>query len=280
MPLVYLDYNFIATAHDSPGTYKKRLREAAGRLTFVLSRWHHVEMARDEDEYRAYSVADFVDSLEPKWLYDRRSLHLRELKTQLFNSGIWYEIGPPMGTLREMLADLRNTLPSPTPAQSANLVREFRQLGKEHDVAKSLRKNYENQKENRQDYCNGTITPFDFPRLDRAVIRGFMKEGLSPNTPSPFDARLINEFSSTCKKELLRSIALEIAVSRDAWKNNRALSENEFIDLQHMIALPYVDVFVTDDCRLKKIVQRVVPRLPFRTAEITGKAEFDRRLLP
>jgi len=175
MPLVYLDYNFIATAHDSPETYKKRLREAAGLLTIVLSPWHHVEMARDEDEYRAYSVADFIDSLEPKWLYDRRSLHLRELKAEQSFLGIWYDIGPPMGTLREILADLRNALPSPTPARSANFVREFRQLGEEHDIAKSLRLNYENQKENRRDYRNGGLTPFDFPRLDRAVIRSELK---------------------------------------------------------------------------------------------------------
>ena len=82
---VYLDYNFLASAHDSDEAYRTRLRAASQRVTFVLSAWHHVEMARDSDEMRSYSVADFADSLKPMWLYERRSLHLREFKVQLFS---------------------------------------------------------------------------------------------------------------------------------------------------------------------------------------------------
>ena len=179
-----------------------------------------------------------------------------------------------------MVADLLSTPPSTVPPRSVNFVREMRNLGPDHPLEQTLRDAFKGQEQNRQSYRDGDITPLKFAHWDRVVIRGLMGARVSPRASPAFDEALIEEFSRTCRKELLPPIALEITVARDAWKNNRALSENEFLDLQHMVALPYVDVFVTDDSRMKNILNRAVPHLPFRTAEIIKKAEFDNRFLP
>jgi hypothetical protein len=55
------------------------------------------------------------------------------------------------------------------------------------------------------------------------------------------------------------------------------MSRNSFMDLQHMMALPYVDYFVTDDAQLRALIGRISVRLPFRIAVLLTRAEFDVR---
>jgi len=63
----------------------------------------------------------------------------------------------------------------------------------------------------------------------------------------------------------------------DAWRENRHMNRNNFMDQQHLMALPYVDFFLTDDARLRALVGRISPRLPFSIATLLTKADFDAR---
>ena len=44
-----------------------------------------------------------------------------------------------------------------------------------------------------------------------------------------------------------------------------------------MMALPYVEYFVTDDARLRGLIGRISVGLPFPIAALLTKAEFDLR---
>jgi hypothetical protein len=50
---------------------------------------------------------------------------------------------------------------------------------------------------------------------------------------------------------------------------------NNFVDQQHIIALPYADHFLTDDRKLRSLITRISTKLPFHAATLMKKAEFD-----
>jgi hypothetical protein len=46
------------------------------------------------------------------------------------------------------------------------------------------------------------------------------------------------------------------------------------------MAVPYVDLFITNDDKLSRLIKRVVKGVPFRAAEVLTKDEFDARFPP
>ncbi len=111
-PLAYCDNNFVITAHDAPEEYKIHLRELAsgGKVKFVLSPWHWREMARDADHARGTSVADFSDSLDPVWLYDRRTIQKKEVLSAFFKFANLPTAQPVMlGDIGDIIYDLAGT---------------------------------------------------------------------------------------------------------------------------------------------------------------------------
>ncbi len=55
------------------------------------------------------------------------------------------------------------------------------------------------------------------------------------------------------------------------------MNRNNFMDQQHLMALPYVDISLTDDARLTALIDRISPGLPFAIATVLTKADFDMR---
>jgi hypothetical protein len=49
------------------------------------------------------------------------------------------------------------------------------------------------------------------------------------------------------------------------------------MDQQDMMALPYANYFVTDDVRLRGLIDRISAGLPFPIGALLTKAEFDLR---
>ncbi len=76
VPTIYCDHNFIATALQEPEEYRNHLQELAARVrvTFVLSPMHWVDAAEDQDIGRGSVKADFMDSLQPRWLFGASQL--------------------------------------------------------------------------------------------------------------------------------------------------------------------------------------------------------------
>jgi hypothetical protein len=84
-----------------------------------------------------------------------------------------------------------------------------------------------------------------------------------------------DNFARQCQFDDLPSVALENKATRDNWKHKRPLNRNNFIDQQHLIALPYIDFFVTDDKKLRSLIGRITAGAPFRVATLLTKVEFD-----
>lgn len=109
VPLIYCDHNFIVTAHQGPDVYKDHLRRlvASGAVTVVLSPTHWIEAAEDNDAARGIAKADLMDSLETRWLHNRRTIQRREVSHAFFRfARIPIEAPQMIGDVRAVIADL------------------------------------------------------------------------------------------------------------------------------------------------------------------------------
>jgi hypothetical protein len=79
-------------------------------------------------------------------------------------------------------------------------------------------------------------------------------------------------------EERLQMLAdLETRATHDSWRQARQMSRKNFMDQQHLMALPYVAHFITDDNALRALIGRISADLPFAIATLLRKAEFDLR---
>jgi hypothetical protein len=236
-------------------------------------------MARDPDRAPGLSVAAFADSLCPGWLFERLTIQQREAEDEFFRSslGIPHTRLPRLGSLAEVLADLNKVSTAITAnyRDSRAFVRHMQTLGDNHPMNVSLRNNFEAQKSNGENYRAGGLTPEMLRCLDKIMIGRFLPltipKGRTVSTTEK------DMFLRECKNEDFPSIAVEAGLSLDGWQTGRTLTDRGFRDSQHVIALPYVNLFVTDDGPLTAAIRRVVADFPFRTAEVITKAEFDKR---
>ncbi len=282
VPLVYCDHNFVVSSHDSADEYRTRLRELAveGRVNFVLSTWHWLEMARDNDRGRGLSVAAFADSLAPRWFFDRRGVQRREVECAFW---CFLDIESPqqsmIGSLGEAIADLTRTplAIANTYGDSRAFVEHMQALGDDHPINANIRNNLEKQRQNGEAYRAGRVTDEMIRRMDRTYIGGLLPK----QTPSGIviDRMTKDNFLGSCNNNDFPSYAVEAAFSLDGWRTGRILNDRAFRDSQHVVAIPYLDTFVTDDGAFATAIRRVAGSLPFPTAEIIPKHEFDRRFL-
>src|SRR5258708_276580 len=108
MAKVYCDHNFLINVFSESKAYKERLWEVVEReaVEFVLSTWHWVEMAKDENLMRGLELADFADSLKPIWLRDRRRIQADEVAKGLFAfMKLQYTPAPPISTLAKVFSE-------------------------------------------------------------------------------------------------------------------------------------------------------------------------------
>ncbi len=283
VPLVYCDHNFIVSAYDGAEDYKNRLRglAAGGAASLVLSTWHWLEMARDTNTDRGLSVADFADSLRPCWLFERRSVQRREAEEAFFAFvGVPHQKQPRIGSLAEVIADLTGaSLKAASQYRDSRaFVRHMQTLGGNHPLEVNIRKNFVAQQQNGEAYRAGRLTDEMNRCLDRIYLGGL----LPSQTPAgvAIDRTTKDKFLKSCSNNDFPSYAVEAALALDAWQTGRQLNDRAFRNSQHAIAVPYVDLFVTDDGTLSTAIQRVAAQLPFfRTAEVIRREKFDRCFL-
>ena len=279
-PLVYCDHNFVINAYDSGAAYHDHLRalSSTDRLKFVLSTWHWLEMARDKNAARGLSVAAFADSLSPLWIFDRLTVQRWEVEEALFRL-MHIEHGVParLGSLAEVLADYTGSDIRITAGyrDSADFVSHMRTLDENHPLNTSLRGNFEAQKQNGENYRAGRLTTEMLRCLDKILIGRFLP-GATPGGER-IDVDTKDRLLHSCRLDDFRSIAVEGGLTLDAWQTGRILNDRAFRDSQHVVALPYVDLFVTNDAPLAAAIRRVATKLTFRTAEVITKVEFDGR---
>ena len=277
-PLTYCDNNFVIRAHDAPERYKAHLRALAstGKVKFVLSPWHWREMAQDADHARGTSVANFCDSLGPAWLYDRRSIQRREVAAALYRfANIQAETPVMVGDIREIIYDLAHTKAY---RDCRSFVEHLRTIGPNHPMEITFRNAIKANQKNAADFLAGKFTPQFEARVEQLYVRGL----LPATTPAgiAIDERTKHEFLSSYKLTDFPATALESRMTRENWTLRRQLNQNNFLDQLHVAAMPYVDLFITNDEKLSRLIKRVVEGVPFRVAEVLTKDKFDVRFPP
>jgi len=273
MPLVYCDHNFVVTSGQQTDDYKNHLRKLTsdGTVTFVLSPFHWIEMAEDADVARRQAKADYVDSLNPQWLRERRNIEAKEVESAFYDFAKIPHDPPQMVVkVTEVIADLAG---QPGDRPSRNFVEHLRGIGPNHPIRTTLNEAFAKNQANIASYQKGMFTP----TFRRGVEVLYVERLLPTNSP----AGLIIDDSS--KKDFLRvqkltdfpAIAVETLATYDNWAQGRQLAHHNFLDQQHVVALPYVNLFITDDKSLTSLISMVVKDVPFPCAKVITKAEFD-----
>lgn len=273
MPLVYCDHNFIITAHQEPEPYKDHLRHLAttGSVTFVLSPFHWVEMAEDADAARGDATADFADSMRTRWFHERRNVQRKEVAKAFFDfARIRSDVPQMVAEATDVIADLAGRRDY---QDSRAFVAHLRGIGPNHPLEQNLRQAFDTNQANIVSYQGGRFTPALLRDTERLYIRNL----LPINTPAGIvvDADTKRNFLDTYQITDFPSFTLETRATQDNWVGGRQLSRNNFLDQQHVMALPYVDFFITDDRRLTALITRIVAGLPFRCGTVITRAQFD-----
>jgi hypothetical protein len=88
MPLTYLDQNALIElgrmARNSD--FRKKLDSAieSSFLSAVVSSWHLIETAHTSNLANAIELAEFIDSLRPSWLFERRDIQKLDVEEDFY----------------------------------------------------------------------------------------------------------------------------------------------------------------------------------------------------
>ena len=84
MQLTYLDQNALLALGRKARKpeFRKKLDDAllSGSLTVVVSSWHLIETENTANLENALELARFIDSLQPKWLLERRDIQMLDVE--------------------------------------------------------------------------------------------------------------------------------------------------------------------------------------------------------
>jgi hypothetical protein len=275
MPNVFCDLNFVVTAHQGPDAYKDRLRQLAGAetVTFVLSPMHWIEAAEDPDPVRGAAKADFMDSLLARWICERRSVQRKEATTAFFRF-LNVQADPPqmVGSMVDVITDLAGR---PAERNSRDFVAHLRGIGPNHPLEQNLEQALETNRVNGDRFRTGQLSPDFLRNVEKLYIQGLLPERTLAGVVIGGDSK--RQFLDGSQLTDFPAFAVESLATYDGWRENRQMNRNNFMDQQHLMALPYVDFFLTDDTRLRALIGRVSPGLPFSIATLLTKADFDSR---
>jgi hypothetical protein len=244
---------------------------AAGAVTFVLSPFHWVDMSEDANVARSDATANFIDSLHSRWLFERRNVQRKEVATAFFQfAGIRSDTPQMVADVTDVIADLAGQRGD---RDSRAFVTHLRGIGANHPLKVNLQQAFETNQANIVNHQAGKLTADVLRRAETIYVQQL----LPTNTPAGI---VIDEGSKRAFLDAQRlsdfpSFALETMATQDNWAQRRQLSRNNFLDQQHVMALPYVDFFITDDRALTGLIARIVATVPFRCGTVITKAQFD-----
>lgn len=211
MPIIYFDHNFIATALQEPEEYRNQLQElaACGRVTFVLSPMPWVDAAEDRNIARGYAKADFMDSLQPRWLFDRRSIQRKEVT--LLNC----DAPQIMGDIADVVFDLTGQRGD---RSSRAFVNHFRGIGQNHPLEQSIRQAFVTNNKNIELSRRGKLTPTLAAKVERLYIRQLLPDRTPPGLV--IEEATKGNFAQQTQLEDFPAVAIENRATRDNWKHN------------------------------------------------------------
>jgi len=227
----------------------KRIED--GSLRFVVSTWHLIETANTTNINSATRLADFIDSLNPLWIHERRELQKIAVKEDFYRfcniqftpSALITSKPAVIGALFGHGAEPQYDIPS----------RDFVRQWIEHpEQLAFLKKVFEQNAETlvrlRELTANGKLTPQHKEQADKQ----FFKLSLPKTTPSGLEIghNLGAQYVEQATINTIPTFAVEWAISDNEWGSAAVgkADRNTFVDKMHLIsALPYVDKIITND---------------------------------
>jgi len=253
VPQSYVDQNTLIAlgVRARKPDFRKKLDDAlaSGVLSVVVSTWHLIESANTKNLAAAIELAEFVDSLKPAWLLERRDAQRLEVEED-FCAFLKLECQqkPRVTTRSAALAALNGEkdaqkfdIPSPV----------FVKQWIEHpDQLKVLEETYKKGVDTlirlRELAKEGKLTEELRRRVDELLVMA----SLPKTTPAGLDVgrELKIGYVQQVKIATLPTLAIETAISEHEWVSQGGADRNTLIDKFHLIsALPYVDEIVSDD---------------------------------
>lgn len=271
MPVrIYCDHSFLIKLGLAPADYKARLHRAiqAQELAFVVSTWHWVEMARSPNSSIALRLADFIDSLNPLWLRNRRHLQRDEVAGALFQSlGREAQLPVALVSLAGLLAEI-DIVPSG----------DGKRWGS-RDFVLYLRRSFSAMQRFIDANEGGAVLAGGFSEQHRREAIKRLIPALLPATApdgAGLDPAAKARFLERFDVQACPCLAVEFALSEEGWKAVPKLDWASFMDRFHIVpALPYVDRIATDDHGLTDLINRIASLLPFPVARPMAKRDFD-----
>jgi hypothetical protein len=279
MPLTFLDQNAVLALGRKARNpeFRKKLDAmlATGALTIVVSSWHLIETANTTKVERAIELADFIDSLKPLWLLERRDIQRLDVEEDFYRFlKLEYPTKPRVATRSAVFAALNNKKDTPRfDIPSRNFVKQWIEHPEQLRVLEdTYKKNADTLPRLRELTKQGRLTEEIRRRVDELLVTG----SLPNSTPAGLDvgrgAKL--EYGQQSKVETIPSFAIEAAISEHEWVSHGGTDRNTLIDKFHLVsALSYVDEIVSDDKFFHKLYP-VAEKTGHVRAKPIGNAEF------
>jgi len=280
MPSIYLDQNALINsglrARSNPA-FKAKFAGAIAteRFTPTVSAWHWVEASRTRNIASAGQLADFIDSLNPGWLRERRDLEKTEVQEAFFRfCGVPFEPIPAIVRRVDLIAALNRRPADPTVDRTSRQFVEgwINQPESMQPLIQSYQANADALRNLRKAVCEGRVTNAIKLEGDRQLIESFLPD----RTPAGIlvSREVRNNFLTSARIEQFPSLSVEAAIAEHSWRTTEEPDWNSMVDKFHLIsALPYVDIIVSDDDYFHAILPVVTPT-GFVRATVIRFAEF------
>jgi hypothetical protein len=247
----------------------------SGAMTVVVSSWHLIESANTTNLANAVELAEFIDSLKPTWLLERRNIQKLDVQEDFWRFlKLDFPHQPRVTTRSAVIAVLNGQADAPKFDISSRAFVE--QWIKHPDQLAVLKKAYANNAialtAMRKATKEGKITEEIRRRTDRELVRGL----LAAATPAgvAVGPEVVRRYLESVDLSGIPSLAIETAIADHEWGDVGGADRNTLIDKFHLIsALPYVDEIVSGDRFFQKIVP-VVTKTGHVKATFLGNAEF------
>lgn len=280
MPQTYLDQNaLLGLGFKARNTgFRKKLDEAlASGLSVVVSSWHLIEIANTSNIAMAEELADFMDSLNPGWLLERRDIQKLDVEDNFYSFLRLNNPQKPRITTRSAVhAALNKSSDSPRfDIPSRKFVKQWI----EHpEQLEPLKQAYQSGVASlirlRELVRAGKITEELRRRVDEILVKASLPDTIAGLWVGP---DLKTEYVKQVDIRTIPSLAIETAISEHEWGAQGGADRNTMIDKFHLIqALPYADEVVSND-KFFRTVYPAAQSTGHVRAKLVGNDEFLKR---
>ena len=227
----------------------KRIGNASLRV--VVSPWHLVETAHTANIHSATRLAEFIDSLMPQWIHERRELQKLDVQDDFYRfCKMDFEPTPRITSKAAVIGALFGDGPlTKYEIPSSDFVKHWI----EHpEQLRTMKKSFQSEAEAilkiRDLVTNGKLTQ----AIQQEASRRWFELSMPKVTPAGLEITRETKaaYIAQARVNAIPTFAVEHAISVHEWSQDAVgrVDSNTLVDKVHLIsALPFVDEIITTD---------------------------------